>query len=69
MEFPTLPWKSMGGIKPAGYSKPQNSGNGLNDLLNLAVALLGADSSVKGHRLPACTAELPEKSVKDTLKS
>lgn len=63
IEFSTLPWKSME-KKPAGYPKLQNFGKDLNDLLNLVAALFGGDSSVKAHRLLACTTELSIKMSK-----
>lgn len=57
-----LPYpENLWGKKFTGYSKLQNFGKDLNDLLNLAAVLLGGDSSVKAHRLLSRTEELPKK--------
>lgn len=66
LPYPENLWEKK---KSGGYSKPQNSGNDLNDLLNLSATLLEHDSSVKAHRLLACTAELPNKNVRETLQT
>lgn len=61
------------GEKVAVYSKHHNFSNGLYHLLSLVRALLQGHSSVKGHKLLACTGTASQKKKKkevgDTLKS
>lgn len=49
------------GEKVAAYSKPHNFSNGLYHLLSLVKALLQGHSSVKGHKLLACTGTATQK--------